>query len=46
MALRLELRVVDTETGTPADMYTHNDLTPEELGKVNMFIDNLQFGEN
>jgi hypothetical protein len=41
MALRLELRVVDTETNTPTDMFTQLDLTPKELGNVNMLIEAL-----
>lgn len=44
MALRLELRVIDTETGTPTEIFTHMDLEGKELGFVNMLVDTLQFG--
>ena len=41
MALRLELRVVDTETNTPTEIFTHLDLNATELGNVNMLIESL-----
>ena len=44
MALDLTLRITDTETGTPTELFTLHGLTGKELGFVNMLVDTLQFG--
>jgi len=44
MALDLHIRVVDTETGTPTDLFTAHDLTSEQLGYLHMLEDVIMFG--
>ena len=44
MALDLFIRVVDTETGTPTDLFTAHDLTSEQLGYLHMLEDTIMFG--
>ena len=44
MALDLHIRVVDTETGTPTDLFTAHDLTSEQLGYLHMLEETLMFG--
>lgn len=44
MALDLHIRVVDTETGTPTDLFTAHDLTSKELGMLHMLEEAIQFG--
>jgi hypothetical protein len=44
MALDLFIRVVDTETGTPTDLFTAHNLTPEQLGYLHMLEDIIMFG--
>ena len=44
MALDLFIRVVDTETGTPTDLFTTHNLTSKELGMLHMLEEAIQFG--
>ena len=44
MALDLHIRVIDTETGTPTDLFTAHDLTAEQLGYLHMLEETLMFG--
>lgn len=44
MALDLHIRVVDTETGTPTDLFTTHNLTAKELGMLHMLEEAIQFG--
>ena len=44
MALDLFIRVVDTETGTPTDLFTAHNLTSKELGMLHMLEEAIQFG--
>jgi hypothetical protein len=43
MALDLFIRVVDTETGTPTDLFTTHNLTSKELGMLHMLEEAIQF---
>lgn len=45
MALDLQLRVVDTETGTPTDLFTTHNLTSKELGMIHMLEEAIQFNK-
>jgi hypothetical protein len=44
MALDLHIRVIDTETGTPTDLFTAQDLTSDQLGYLHMLEDTIMFG--
>jgi hypothetical protein len=44
MALDLHIRVTDTETGTPTDLFTAHDLTSDQLGYLHMLEDTIMFG--
>lgn len=44
MALDLQIRVIDTETGTPTDLFTAHDLTSEQLGYLHMLEETIMFG--
>lgn len=44
MALDLEIRVKDRETGNLTELFTQLSMTPRELGYLHMLIDTLQFG--
>jgi hypothetical protein len=44
MALDLHIRVTDTETGTPTDLFTGHDLTSEQLGYLHMLEEAIMFG--
>lgn len=44
MALDLHIRVIDTETGTPTDLFTAHDLTSDQLGYLHMLEDTIMFG--
>ncbi len=44
MALDLHIKVVDTETGTPTDLFTTHNLTSKELGMLHMLEEAIQFG--
>ena len=44
MALDLEIRITDRETGTPTDLFTTHNLTPKELGMIHMLEEAIQFG--
>ena len=43
MALDLFIKVVDTETGTPTDLFTTHNLTAKELGMLHMLEEAIQF---
>lgn len=44
MALDLEIRITDRETGTPTELFTSFDITSDELGMLHMLMEHMQFG--
>lgn len=45
MALDLQIRVTDRETGTPTDLFTTLNLTSKELGMIHMLEEAIQFNK-